>query len=168
MLTFHTNLSCLKAFHRLDHSIHIVEYHRKKIITPKLSIFTGTRKQDRFWVCDLCSCNLIADTNSFCLGAILLSCLVSKLQKHFHRDSNPGQIFRVCGLYSYNLIAETNNFGLGTVLLSCSVSELQEPASPGLELITLFRRFNLCKISSCSQGVSMPSLVKIGISVLEV
>jgi hypothetical protein len=58
-------------------------------IIPKPSIFTGTGTQDRFWVSDLCSCNLLAETNNFCLGAIILSCLVSKLQQHSHRDSDP-------------------------------------------------------------------------------
>jgi hypothetical protein len=94
MLTFRTDFYCPKALHRLNHSIRIVESHRKKII-PKPNIFTRSRNQDRFWTCDLCSCNLVAGKNNFCLGAILLSCLVSKLQKHFHRDSNPEQIFVV-------------------------------------------------------------------------
>jgi hypothetical protein len=47
------------------------------------------------WVCDLCSYNLPAERNNFGQGVILLSYLVSELQKHCHRDSNPRQIFVV-------------------------------------------------------------------------
>jgi hypothetical protein len=54
-------------------------------IILKPNIFTGTRTQDKFWVCKLCSCNFLAETNSFCLGAIVLSCSVSRLQKHSPR-----------------------------------------------------------------------------------
>jgi hypothetical protein len=36
--------------------------------------------------CGLCSCNLLAETNNFGLGAVLLSCLVSELQE----PSSPG------------------------------------------------------------------------------
>jgi hypothetical protein len=34
-----------------------------------------------FWDCGLCSFNLLFESNNFGLGAILLSCLVSKLQE---------------------------------------------------------------------------------------
>jgi hypothetical protein len=44
------------------------------------SISIGTRTQDSFRACYLSSCNLLAETNKFCLGAVL-SCLVSELQK---------------------------------------------------------------------------------------
>jgi hypothetical protein len=51
-----------------------------KIIT-KPNIFTGTRSQDSFWICDLSSYILLADTNITGLDAILLSCTVSELQE---------------------------------------------------------------------------------------
>jgi hypothetical protein len=74
-----SNLYCLKVFHRPDHSMHIIEYHRKKLsLNPTSSLGLEPRS---FRVCDLSSCNLLAEANKFCLGAILLSCLVSKLQK---------------------------------------------------------------------------------------
>jgi hypothetical protein len=50
------------------------------------TIFTGTRTRDSFRVCDLCSCNLLVETTNFGLGAVLISCLVSELQK----PSSPG------------------------------------------------------------------------------
>jgi hypothetical protein len=75
--------------------------------------------------------------------------------------------FRVCDLSSCNLLFETNNFGLGAVLLSCLVSELQEPSSSGLELRTLFRSSGISIFSSWSQGIIMPSLVQIGVSILQ-
>jgi hypothetical protein len=49
---------------------------------------------------------------------------------------------------------------------SCLVSELHEIPSLGLELSTLFRNSYLFSISSWYQGISFPSLVKIGTPVL--
>jgi hypothetical protein len=49
-------------------------------IIPK-PIFTETRTQDSFRVCDLSFCNLLAETNNFVLGASLPSCLISELQE---------------------------------------------------------------------------------------
>jgi hypothetical protein len=50
-------------------------------IISKPNIFSGTQTQDSFRVCHLGSCNLLAETNKFCLGAVLPSCLFSELQK---------------------------------------------------------------------------------------
>jgi hypothetical protein len=85
-----TNLHCPN---RPDYSIRIVEYHRKKI--PKPNVFTETRTQGSFRVCDLSSCNLRAETNNFDLGAVLLSGLVSELQKPPSPVLELGQIFGV-------------------------------------------------------------------------
>jgi hypothetical protein len=74
-------------------SIDLIMYVSLNIIgkiIPKPNIFTGTRNQDGFWVCNLCSCNL-AERNIFCLGAILTSCLVPSYGNRLHRDSNLGQ-----------------------------------------------------------------------------
>jgi hypothetical protein len=67
------------------------------------------------------------------LSAVLISCLISELQKSPLQGLEPRTDFRNYGLCSRNLVAETNTFGVGTVLLSCLVSELQEPSSLGLE-----------------------------------
>jgi hypothetical protein len=90
MFTFLMNLYCPKFFYTLDHSISVFEYHMKNISLNQTSS-PGLETRTDFWVCDLCSRNLLAETNNFCLGTILISCLVSKLQKYSHRDSNPGQ-----------------------------------------------------------------------------
>jgi hypothetical protein len=66
-----------------------------------------------------------------------------------------------------DLLFETNNFVLGAVPLSCLVSELQKPPSPGLELRTLSRSIYLPAFSSWCQGISMPSLVQIGVCLVE-
>jgi hypothetical protein len=55
------------------------------IIIPKTNIFTEARTQDIFRVCVQSSCNLVVEEN-FVLCTILLSCLVSELQK----TSSPG------------------------------------------------------------------------------
>jgi hypothetical protein len=47
----------------------------------KSNIFTESRSQDCFSVCDLGSCYLFAETNNFVLDAFLLSFLVSELLK---------------------------------------------------------------------------------------
>jgi hypothetical protein len=64
------------------------------------------------------------------------------------------------------VIFETNNFGPSAVLVSSLVSELQEPPSLGFELRTLFE-FDPAMFSSWPQGISMPSLLQIGVSVFE-
>jgi hypothetical protein len=96
-----------------------------------------------------------------------LSCLDSELRK----PSSPGltsrTVFRGCGLYFCNLLAETNSFGLGAFLLLCLVAELQKPSLPGLEARIHFRSFDLSKIFSWFQGISMLSFGQIGGSVLE-
>jgi hypothetical protein len=81
-------------------------------------------------------------------------------------DNRTQDSFRHCGVCFYNLFFETNNFDLGSILLSCLVSELQEPPSPGIELY-FFRSFDPPMFSSWSQGISMPNLVQIGVSVVE-
>jgi hypothetical protein len=98
-------------------------------------------------VCDLCSCNLLAEQ----CWSHLCSTIIS-----FQGAENIFSRFRTYDLYSCNMI-ETNNFGLGPVLLSCLVSELQTLTSPGLEPRTIFRTFDLSKIFSWFQG--MPNLV---------
>jgi hypothetical protein len=88
--TFLINLYWEKAFPRPEHSIRIAQYHRKNIM-PKPNIFTKTRTQGSFRVCDLTSCNLLADRNNSVLCAVLLSCLVSELRKKYiHRGTNTG------------------------------------------------------------------------------
>jgi hypothetical protein len=49
----------------------------------------------------------------------------------------------------------------------CSVSELRESPLPGIELRTLSWSFDPAMFSYWSQEICMPSLVQIGISVLE-
>jgi hypothetical protein len=85
MFTFNISLYCPKAYHRSDHSICVVEYHRI-IIIPKGNINTGTRTQDRLSGLWPYSCNLLFEINKSAFGVVLLSCLVSELQK----PSSPG------------------------------------------------------------------------------
>jgi hypothetical protein len=59
MLTFIISLYCLKAYHRPDH-LYVLLNITEKII-PKPNIFTETRTQDSFLVCDVSSCNLLAE-----------------------------------------------------------------------------------------------------------
>jgi hypothetical protein len=131
MLTFLTNLYCPKAYNGLIIRYVSLNIAEKSIIIPKPSIFTKTRTQGSFRVYDLSSCNL-AETNKFCLGAVLLSRLVTDLQKPSSSGLEPTTFSAVWPFFCNNL-TETNNFGLGAVLLSCLVSELQKSSSLGIE-----------------------------------
>jgi hypothetical protein len=64
-------------------------------INPKPKIFTETRTQDSFQVCALSSCNLLSETNKFCLGAILLMFLVLELHKTSSSGLEPRIVFSV-------------------------------------------------------------------------
>jgi hypothetical protein len=138
MLTFLINRYCPKAFHRPNHLIRIVEYQRK--IIPKSNIFTETRTQDSFRVRGLGFCNLLGETNNFVLCAVLLSCLVYKLQKPSSPRLAPRTVFGFVTLVPEKFLAVTNNFVLCAVL-SCLVSELQKLSSLELEPRTFFRGY---------------------------
>jgi hypothetical protein len=113
VLIFLLDLYCLKAYHRPDHSIRIVECHRKIIIIiPKPNIFVDTRIQDSFRVCDSGSSNHIAETNNFVLCTVL-SCLVSELLKSSSSGLEPRTVVRDCRLCFCNLLFETNNIDIG-------------------------------------------------------
>jgi hypothetical protein len=113
-------------------------------------------------------------TNLYCwklfIGNYSIRIVEYHRKKSLNPTSSPGlelRSFRVCDLSFCNILFETNNFGLAAVLLSYLVSELQETPSPGLELRTLFRSFYPTMFSFWSQGISIPSLVQIGLSFLE-
>lgn len=53
----------------------------KNSITPKPDIFIRTRTKETYCVCGRCSCNIIVEKDNYGHGAILLSCIVSELQK---------------------------------------------------------------------------------------
>jgi hypothetical protein len=55
----------------------------------------GLKPRADFQGCGLCSCNLLAGTNSFGFGAVLLLYLVSKLQNNLHWGLNPGEFVRI-------------------------------------------------------------------------
>jgi phage gp29-like protein len=67
-----------------------------------------------------------------------------------------------------NIIARKLFTGLIIPYLSLNTTEkLSQKSSSRLELGTLFRSADLSAFFFCSQGISMPSLVQIGVSVLE-
>jgi hypothetical protein len=110
MLTFLICLKIPKAYHRPDNSIRIVELHRK-IIIPKPSNFTWPRTQDSFWVRDLCTCNLLAETKVLCRSIVLSF----RATETIFIGTRTQDIFLCFDLCSCNVLAETNNFGLGAV-----------------------------------------------------
>jgi hypothetical protein len=77
-------------------------------------VFTGTRIQNIFRGCGLFP---EPSPNNCGFAAVLLSCLVTKLQEPPSSGLEPRTIFRDCGLRSCNLFS-----GPGAVLLLCFVS----------------------------------------------
>jgi hypothetical protein len=80
----------------------------------------------------------------------------------FHWESNPGQIFRGSALCK--LFFEINKVALGAILPSCLVPELRKRFSPVTELRTFGVLIFFCFLF---QGICMPDLVEIGLSVLK-
>jgi hypothetical protein len=79
---------CYVVCHPGGHiSLNIIER-----ITPKSKIFTETRAEDSFRVCDLSSCNLLSETNNFILYAVL-SCLGFKLLEPSPSELEPRIFF---------------------------------------------------------------------------
>jgi hypothetical protein len=89
-------------------SLKITEKNIVVIIIVKPNIFTKTRTQDCFRVCDLNFCNLLTKTNNFVLCAVLLLYLVFELQKSTSPVFEPRTIFRGCGLCSCSLVETTS------------------------------------------------------------
>jgi hypothetical protein len=110
------------------------------------SILAATGTQNIFRACHLCLCNFLTETNNAGLGAIILSCLLSELQKAFSPGQEPRTFFRVFYLCSCNLLIETNNAALGLVLLLTFRGIKQT----GLEPRTVCR---CCGLSSCNLSV---------------
>jgi hypothetical protein len=129
------SLSFHKQFLSLLHSVFVLSFQVTK------AIFTGTRTQNFFRCFGLCCYNLFVEINSFSLGAFLLLCLVSELQKSYTPRFEPRIVLWGCNLWSCNL-TRTNKFGLGAVLPLCLVSKLQEPPSPDLTSKILFQSFD--------------------------
>jgi hypothetical protein len=111
-------------------------------IIPKPKILTENRTQDSFRACALSSCNLLSETNKFCLGAVLIVLSFGAAWNYVRTRTQDS--FRYCGICFYNLLFETNNSGLSAVLLLFLVYELQKPSSPGIEHRTIFRGSGLC------------------------
>jgi hypothetical protein len=152
MLTFLTNIYCPKADHRPDHSILSLNIAENIIIIPKHNIFTETRTQDSFRVCDLSLCCFLVEKKYF--YAVLLSCLISEIQKTSSLRLKPRTVFRGCGRCSCNILVETTNFCLD-VFLSCLVSKIQKPPSSGSNPGHFFRRYDLSE-NKRQDFVSLP------------
>jgi hypothetical protein len=87
---------CHVACHPESHiSLNITE---RIILKPK--IFIETRTHYSFRVCDLSSCNLLSETNKFCLGAILLVFLVLELHNTSSSGLEPRAVFGVVAFIS--------------------------------------------------------------------
>jgi hypothetical protein len=133
--------------------IRYVSLNITAIITiPKHNIFTKTRTEDNFRVCDLSSCNLLAETNNFVLCAVI-SCLVFELQKPSSPGIEPMTLLWGCELLLF--FPRGNNFDLGAVLLSCVVSELHTSSSQGIEPRTVFRGCGLLPVNSSLKQITL-------------
>jgi hypothetical protein len=87
-------------------------------IIPNPKIFTETRTQDSFRVCGLSSCNILSETNKFCLGTVLLLCLVLELHKTSSSGLERRTDFGVVAFVSI-IFFSTHNCCLGALILPC-------------------------------------------------
>jgi hypothetical protein len=95
-----------------------------------------------FWVCDLKSCNLRAESNKFCLGAIL-PCLVSEKQKPSSPEIEPWTAFGVVALFQSSLL-RNKQLCSWRRCLSCSILEQHKQSSPGIGPRAIFLVYGLC------------------------
>lgn len=109
------------------------------IITKR--IITETQTQDSLRVCDLNSCNLLAETSGIVPCDFLVRAWFTSYRNHLNRESNP-QLFSV--VTTVPLISSKQTSSVLAAFF-CEVSKIQKTSSPGVELRTLFRRFHLCK-----------------------
>jgi hypothetical protein len=93
-------------------------------------------------------------------------CLVSELQK-INRTQTKDSSLRLCGFSLCNLTFRRNKFGPGAAVVSLLISELQELPLAGLELGTIFGVLTFLKYFCGLKGISTPTLVQIGTSVLD-
>jgi hypothetical protein len=92
-----------------------------EIIITEPKIFTKTRIQGNFRVCDLSPCNYLAETNIFCLGTILLPCIFFELHKPFSSALEPRSVFSSAMAF-VPVIASSKHFQWwcrSSVTLSC-------------------------------------------------
>jgi hypothetical protein len=108
-------------------------------------LYWNSNSEQVFWVCDLCSFSLLAETSNAGIIYVLLPSLVTKVQKTSSPGLKPRTVLQGCGLCFCNLCFETDNFGLGAILLSCLAFELQEPPSLGLNSGHFFRVLTFLK-----------------------
>jgi hypothetical protein len=143
MRTFHINLYCPKAYHRCDHSIHIIgkNYHSQSQHLHRNS------NPGQFSGFNIYSCILLAETHHFVIGSVILSCLVSELQKPFLPGLEHKRYFR-----NYDLRPAFSGW---KQLWSCRRSSIVLRLRATKTTLTrdsnsgYFRSFDLSEISSC-------------------
>jgi hypothetical protein len=201
--------SCVRMCHVCYTDSHVSLNIIEKFI-PKPKIFTETRTQDSFRVCDLSSCNLLSETNKFCLGNVLLLWLVLELHKTSSLGLEPRRDFGVVAFvsiisspkrtnftlapffcrayypsYRNHLHWESNSgkfFGVRVSVFSPSKQKFWSRRHSSVMLSlrttgnalsgnqtqdTFLRSFDPRVISSWSQEISIPYLLQIGLSVLD-
>jgi hypothetical protein len=95
--------------------IHVIIWHvglalniieKMQSLNTGTFVFTATRTRTLSQGCGVCSCSLLAKTNTAVLICVILPSLVSKVQKT-SSGLEPRTVFRGCGLCSCNFPAET-------------------------------------------------------------
>jgi hypothetical protein len=140
-----------------------LSYHHQFQV-PKVSS-PEVEPRSVFPVCDLHSRNH-AESNSDGLIHDLLPSLFPRHSKYLPRDSNPEQILCLCPLFLYTPCRNPQLWAwrLFSIVLSLRATET---TLPGIEPSKFYSSFNFFKISSWSQGTSVPSSVHISISAVD-
>jgi hypothetical protein len=104
------------------------------------TIHVRTRTQDIFRCCSLCTCNVLAESNNFGPGPVILASELRKPSSVIELRT----VLGVCYLSLLYFLFEAHNICLCAVVLSCFVFELQKIFSRGIEPRTIFWGSGLC------------------------
>jgi hypothetical protein len=128
---------------------------------------SGLEPRTVFRRCGLYSCNLLFETNNFVICPVLLPYLFSKVQKPFSPGIEPRTVFSM--LWSLFPLPPIWNKQLWSWCCFSIVLTFRATrnALTGTQTHDNFRSFDLSMFSSLSQGISMPNLVYICLSIVE-
>jgi hypothetical protein len=152
-----------ESFHSPSHSIRNVEYH-KNCYCPQTQFIRIHSNLGQFW--DSWSYPVISSPKLFSSFAVL-SWLLSELLKLSSPGIEPTDIFRGCDICFRNLLFETKNWPWRCSFVALSFRAAGTGFSATRTQGFFFRSFDLPLFPMWYQGIRMPNLVQIYLSVLE-
>jgi hypothetical protein len=162
MFTFVINPYFPKAYHRPDHSRRIVEYHRKKL---SLNQTFSPKRETRTVIGFVTFVTLISPPKQIALVLALFFIVLSfRATETIFTRAQTQEFF---GFLAFVPVTSRRNklwsFRRSSIVLSSYRNRPHRDSNAG----HFSRSFDLAMFSSLSQGISMPSLVQISVSILE-